>query len=263
MLHEERKSTIFDLGPDPLVIEDEPSLLVDCLEKYREAACKNRLTKLTIRWPSRPALTSSTTKNGCMRTTALPRLAIEHLDVAREGSTSDRTLHTQPTTRYHGDVAAFVAEVRGRIAAGEHVLVSAASTGELERFADICHEFELPYRMGELEENTTVTRLAEEGSGAAGPSMVLIKAPIEDGVVFVDAKLGSVWQRRPFRDCRAILAATLALASKNSQLLQRFLGSKARRLCGAHRSRHRPIRRPAPGGSRRRDGRIHAVALRG
>ena len=43
----------------------------------------------------------------------------------------------------------------------------AASTGELERFADICHEYELPYRMGELEENATVARLAEEGLSAA------------------------------------------------------------------------------------------------
>ncbi len=98
-------------------------------------------------------------------------------------------LRTQPTTRYHGDVAAFVAEVRGRIAGGEQVLVSGASTGELERLADICHEFEVPYRMGELDENTTVARLAEEGSGAPGPAMVLVRAPIEEGVVFVDAKL--------------------------------------------------------------------------
>ena len=100
-----------------------------------------------------------------------------------------RTLHTQPTTRYHGNVAAFIAEARNRIAAGENVMVSAASTGELERFADICHEFELPYRMGELEENATVTRLAEEGSNAPGSAMLLTKAPLAEGVVFADAKV--------------------------------------------------------------------------
>ena len=61
-----------------------------------------------------------------------------------------------------------MAEARKRIAAGENVMVSAASTGELERFADICHEYELPYRLGELEENATVARLAEEGSSRAG-----------------------------------------------------------------------------------------------
>ena len=68
-------------------------------------------------------------------------------------------------------------------------MVSAASTGELERFADICHEYELPYRMGELEENVTVTRLAEEGSNAPGSAILLTKAPLAEGVVFTDAKV--------------------------------------------------------------------------
>ncbi len=98
-------------------------------------------------------------------------------------------MQTQPTTRYHGNVAAFMAEVRGRLAAGEHVMVSAASTGELERFADICHEYEMPYRLGELEENVTVTRLAEESSGSSAPAMVLVKAPLSEGVVFPEAQL--------------------------------------------------------------------------
>ncbi len=188
VLHEERKSTILDLGPDPLVIEDEPSLLSDCLEKYRAQLLESfdESDDPLAETPSAYLFSDEQWSQALQR---LPRFGIEHLGLAGEGSMPGHTLHTQPTTRYHGDVAAFVAEVRGRITAGEHVLVSAASTGELERFADICHEFELPYRMGELEENTTVTRLAEEGSGAAGPSMVLIKAPIEDGVVFADAKL--------------------------------------------------------------------------
>lgn len=98
------------------------------------------------------------------------------------------TLRTQPTTRYHGNVAAFMAEVRGRVAAGEHVLLSAASTGELERFADICREYELPYRLGELEDDATVTRLAEESTGT-GAGVALVKAPLSEGVALPDAKL--------------------------------------------------------------------------
>ena len=82
-----------------------------------------------------------------------------------------------------------MAEVKGRLSSGEHVMVSAASTGELERFADICHEYELPYRLGELEENVTVTRLAEEGSSGNTPAMVLVKAPLPEGVAFPEAQL--------------------------------------------------------------------------
>ncbi|MGH9724831.1 MAG: transcription-repair coupling factor, partial [Candidatus Acidiferrales bacterium] len=117
-----------------------------------------------------------------------PRLALEQLSLSSEDGTP-RTLQTQPTTRYHGNVAAFMAEVRSRLAAGQQVMVSAGTTGELERFADICHEYELPYRVGELEENATVTRLAQEESGGNTPVMVLIKAPTAEGFVIPDAKI--------------------------------------------------------------------------
>jgi transcription-repair coupling factor (superfamily II helicase) len=98
-------------------------------------------------------------------------------------------LRSQPTSRYHGNVAAFMSEVRAQLASGEQVMVSAGSTGELERFADICHEYELPYRLGELEENVTVSRLAEESSGSSAPPMVLVKAPLAEGVSFPNSHL--------------------------------------------------------------------------
>ncbi len=117
-----------------------------------------------------------------------PRLGLEQLGMASEGVTPF-TLQTQPTASFHGNVAAFMAEARTRLSGGEHLIVSAGSTGELERFADICHEYELPYRVGELEENATVTRLAQEESGAHAPAMVLVKAPLGEGVVFPEAQL--------------------------------------------------------------------------
>ena len=57
------------------------------------------------------------------------------------------TIQTQSTTRYHGNVPAFMAEARGRIAAGDRVLLAAGSLGELERYVDLCHEYEMPYRL--------------------------------------------------------------------------------------------------------------------
>ncbi len=42
-----------------------------------------------------------------------------------------------------------MSEVREKLSTGEQVMVSAATTGELERLADICHEYEVPYRLGE------------------------------------------------------------------------------------------------------------------
>jgi transcription-repair coupling factor (superfamily II helicase) len=195
VLLDERKSVLFDLATEPLLIQDEPSLLRAAVEK-----CRGELTESfeSVEDPlaEPPERYIFNEEEWSLAQQLVPQLGLEHLPVARgaaaassEVAAPERVLQTQPTTRYHGNIAAFMADVRGRLAAGEHVMVSAASTGELERLADICHEYELPYRMGELEENVTVTRLAEEGSGSSAPGMVLIKAPLQEGVVFVEARL--------------------------------------------------------------------------
>ena len=197
--------------------------------------------KWRTRLPSRPSATFSAKRNGRSPCSLFPRLSLEHLELSREGdSTLLRALRTQPTTRYHGNVAAFMAEVKGRLAAGEQVMVSAASTGELERFADICHEYELPYRLGELEENVTVTRLAEESSGGTTPAMVLVKAPLSEGVVFADARL-ALFGNSDLFETLAPGGAASPCPAQDSQFLQRSFRSQARRLRGSRRSRHRPV----------------------
>jgi len=191
ILVEDRNSTLFDLVAEPVLVVDEPGTLEGAAKQYREkvAAAHEGADHSSPAPPDRYLLSASEWTNAF---SLAPRFGLDHLTVAEESAVPgkpEQALHTQPTTRYHGNIQAFMGEVRGRIAAGEHVMVSAASTGELERLADICHEYELPYRMGELEEDVTLTRLAEEGSGSSAPGMVLIKAPLSEGVVFADAKV--------------------------------------------------------------------------
>ncbi|HWF38958.1 MAG TPA: transcription-repair coupling factor [Candidatus Acidoferrales bacterium] len=187
ILREERNAVLFDLAGDSLIVLDEPSALDAELEKFR-----GRLTKAyeEVEDPlaEPPDRYIYNDEEWQLALQLFPRLALEHLGLSHEGGAT-RNLQTQPTARYHGNVAAFMAEVKGRLSSGENVMVSAASTGELERFADICHEYELPYRLGELEENVTVTRLAEEGSSGNIPAMVLVKAPLPEGVAFPEAQL--------------------------------------------------------------------------
>ena len=116
------------------------------------------------------------------------RLELNHLPVTREGIET-RTMQTQSTTRYHGNVPAFMAEARERITAGERVLLAAGNLGELERFVDLCHEYEVPYRLGEIEENVTSARLSEDSSAGSVPAIVLARAPFVDGVVFPESRL--------------------------------------------------------------------------
>jgi transcription-repair coupling factor (superfamily II helicase) len=187
ILLEDRKSTIFDLAGDPLVIEDEPSLLKAAIDQYREKLRESfEAFESPVSEPPNHFLFDEEEWSLAMQ--LAPRLGVEHLGVATEDA-PQRTLQTQPTTRYHGNVAAFMSEVREKLAIGEQIMVSAATTGELERLADICHEYEVPYRLGELEENVTVSRLAEESHGGSVPGMILIKAPISEGVVIPEVNL--------------------------------------------------------------------------
>jgi transcription-repair coupling factor (superfamily II helicase) len=187
ILREERKAVLFDLAADPIVILDEPSALKDAAKKYRADLQEafGASEDPAAETPDRYILSE---EEWSLALQLFPRLDLEQLRMSREDS-AVLAIRSQPTTRYHGNVAAFTSEMRARLASGDQVIVTAASTGEMERFADICHEYELPYRVGELEENATVTRLAEEGISGSTSAIVLAKAPLAEGVSIPDAHL--------------------------------------------------------------------------
>jgi transcription-repair coupling factor (superfamily II helicase) len=191
-LRAERKSTIFDLAADPVILLDEPPMLAAALEKYR-AQLAEGFDGAEDPLAEPPNKFVFDEEEWHLALEMAPRLVLERLGLLTEGDgdsgTAARVLQTHPTTKYHGNVAGFIAEARSRIAGGENVMVSAASTGEMERLADICHEFEVPYRMGEMEDSATLSRLAEESSGAPGSAIVLTKAPLTEGVVFDESKV--------------------------------------------------------------------------
>ncbi len=180
--------SLFDLCDQPLVILDEPETLDEAAAKfgekladaYRQAGAAADAAPPDAYYLSAGDWHAARERRQC--------LALEHLALRRE-SGEPRAIQTQPTTRYHGNVAAFMAEARGRVAAGEHLMVSAATTGELERLADLCHEYEMPYRLGELEENVTTVRLAEDSSAGSVPAMLLAKAPLAEGAIFPESQV--------------------------------------------------------------------------
>jgi transcription-repair coupling factor (superfamily II helicase) len=77
-------------------------------------------------------------------------------------------------------------DVKSQLAAGGRVFLTAASTGEIERFADICREYEVPYVLGESEK-AAAGFTAEGAQESAG--MLLIRAPFAEGVRFPEANL--------------------------------------------------------------------------
>jgi transcription-repair coupling factor (superfamily II helicase) len=187
MVATKRPGIVFDLAAEPVLVMDEPSQLGETVKAYR-AQFNQAFDEAEDPLAEPPARYILSEDEWSLALQLFPSLAIAQLAMANEDSASF-ALQTQKTTSYHGNVAAFMSEIRGRLAAREQVIVSAASTGELERLADICHEYELPYRLGELEEDPTTTRLAEESSGGGIPAMGLVKAPLAEGVVFPEARI--------------------------------------------------------------------------
>ena len=183
----ERPGIVFDLSSEPLLLLDEPPQLDEAITAYR-AQLDQAFQQAEDPLAAPPVRYILSEDEWSLALELFSRLSIEKLAMANEGGCSF-VLQTQQTTRYHGNVAAFMSEIRGQLAAGQQVIVSAASTGELERLADICHEYELPYRLGELEEDATTTRLAEESSGGGVPAMGLVKAPFLEGVIFPGARI--------------------------------------------------------------------------
>src|SRR5256886_6936020 len=76
--------------------------------------------------------------------------------------------------------------VKSQLASGGTVFLTAASTGEIERFADICRDYEVPYVLGESED--AAAGFTAEGAHESA-AMLLIRAPFPEGVTFPDAQL--------------------------------------------------------------------------
>ena len=177
---------LLGLREDFFVIEDEPDALASAVKNYRVNFAAAAEENSGAAAPENYILSEKEWAQGRER---VPRLGLERL--AQGTSESETlTLQTRPTARYHGNVPAFMAELKGKLESEEQIILSAASTGELERLADLCHEFELPFRLGEMgQSGATAGRLADESSGGSVPAAVLLKAPMEEGVEFADAKL--------------------------------------------------------------------------
>jgi transcription-repair coupling factor (superfamily II helicase) len=176
---------LFDLREDTLVVLDEPEELAKKAEASRDRLMADSAAVGTEDASNPFVLPEEQWKKALERR---KRLNLEELAL-RRGDQEPRTLKVQPTSRYHGQIQAFLTEVRGRLSAREEVLISAASSGELERLADLCREYDVPYRLGELEQSVTGARLMEEVTAGSAAAAVLLRAPVAQGFVIPEAKL--------------------------------------------------------------------------
>src|SRR5438309_1592936 len=180
----DRAGTLFDLREGTLVVLDEPEQIVQRAAKSRDRLLADSAS-LACDAAVPFILPEGLWKEALERR---QRFSLQELALHRNGR-EPRTLKVQPTIQYHGQIQPFLGEVRGRVSAGDEVLIAAGSSGELERLADLCREYDVPYRLGELEQSATGARLVEEVTSGNAPAAVLLRAPLPEGFVIPEAKL--------------------------------------------------------------------------
>jgi transcription-repair coupling factor (superfamily II helicase) len=176
--------TLFDLRPDAIAILDEPEAIAvaqDAASAGPEGGDGGAV------WPWLREGEWQESLDRCARL-ELTRLPIEKSQ-SRAARRSPQTVVTQPATRHHGNIPAFLTEARGRLKAGERVLATAGTLGELERLADVCREYELPFRLAETEAGATGDRLADDSAMGSIAALLLVRAPLDAGFMVPEARL--------------------------------------------------------------------------
>jgi transcription-repair coupling factor (superfamily II helicase) len=180
-------SSLFELAESslkPLVFLDEPETLRETRKTILETATEyyERHGQADAPVVSDYFWTEEQWEKALLKTS---RIEVEQLNLAPTGGKRFELI-ARPSTRFHGDVVACLGDIRSQIAKGGTAFLTAASTGELERYADICREYEVPYVLGETEE-AAAGFTAESASETA--RLLLVRAPFPAGVSFPEINL--------------------------------------------------------------------------
>jgi transcription-repair coupling factor (superfamily II helicase) len=181
------QSSLFELAESslkPIVFLDEPQNLHDAVERHLAQATEVYERRGTASAPGTAHFFFSE-REFAAAVCKTSQIQLEQLAVTAENSPHFE-LSSRPSPRFHGDVVACMSAVKSQLESGGKVLLTAASTGELERLADISREYEVPYVLGESE-SAAAGFTAEGAQETAG--LLLIRAPFAEGVSFPDAKL--------------------------------------------------------------------------
>ncbi|MBV9767067.1 MAG: transcription-repair coupling factor, partial [Acidobacteriaceae bacterium] len=184
-----RTRTIFSLNPDAFLVLDELGAIKSAADRLWQR----------IENPDRPALVDpglnfarwdELESDIAQRT----QISFQELDLLADFEDPAQARHfhipTQQSLTFQGNMPVAVAEARNLIQAGNRVAFFAASTGELERLADVLQEYEVPYQLGLDSASRARSSLAERAYHAgAVSSAFLIKGAVRRGAVFTDSKL--------------------------------------------------------------------------
>ncbi|MGC2109756.1 MAG: transcription-repair coupling factor [Candidatus Korobacteraceae bacterium] len=184
------KETFFDLLPNATVVLDEPDALTESQDvwwtRIGETHDRSLIGNLV-----RPDDLYLPPEQWQARLDQAATVAVEQLGIEGGDESEHITMQTQPTTRFHGSVAAMTEEV-GRLAReGKRVVFAVSSTGEVERLADVFNEYNLSFRIGSRTPRPGNEVFVDESAYFAEDvaATAIVKAYIPEGVVLPEANL--------------------------------------------------------------------------
>jgi transcription-repair coupling factor (superfamily II helicase) len=213
-----------DLQPGATIVLDEPEALTEAHDawwaKVAEAHERSLVGNLV-----RPEELYLTPEQWQERLRYAATIAVEQLGIEAAGNGEQHlTLQTQPTTRFHGSVAAMTEEV-GRLAReGKRVLFAVSSIGEVERLADVFNEYNLSFRIGSRTPKPGSEVYVDESSYFAEDveATTIVKAYVPEGVVLPEANLVLFGARDLFDEPEVSIAHPQRQKSKVSAFLSDF-----------------------------------------
>ena len=184
--------TFFDLMPNATVLLDEPDALTESQETWWTKLTETHERSLVGNLV-RPEDLYLSPEQWSERIAQATSVAVEQLGIESEsGDESEHlTLQTQPTTRFHGSVAAMTEEVERLTRDGKRVMFAVSSTGEVERLADVFNEYNLSFRIGSRTPKPGNEVFVDESTYFAEEmtATTIVKAYVPEGVVVPEANL--------------------------------------------------------------------------
>ncbi len=184
-----RTHNLLQLIPDAIVVIDEPGAISSAADRLWQ-----RLDHPDRPAPVEPEKNFLRWEELAQGWQARPRISFQELEVvgSPNAPTEAQRFHipTRPSLTFKGNMTVAVAEAKNLIQAGNRVAFFAASTGELERLADVLQEYSVPYQLG-LESTAGARPSLVERAYHAGAmaNTFLIKGTLRRGAVLSDASL--------------------------------------------------------------------------
>jgi transcription-repair coupling factor (superfamily II helicase) len=213
----------FDLLPGATVVLDEPDALNEAQDawwtKLNEAHERSLIGNLV-----RPEDLYLSPEQWADVLQYSATIAVEQLGIENPDEAEHIVLQTQPTTRFHGSVAAMTEEVGKLTREGKRVIFAVSSTGEVERLADVFNEYNLSFRIGSRTPKPGMEVFVDESTYFTDDvaTTTIVKAYVPEGVALPEANLILFGSRDLFDEPEVSLGRPQRQKSKVSAFLSDF-----------------------------------------